>query len=87
MRKLIVSEKYNNKKLNTFILDNFKSLNQNVFYKALRKKDIRINDKRISENCLLRNGDEVKIYITDDIIFSTKINLQKIYEDEKVYAF
>ena len=35
MRKIKVTEKYDGKKLVNFILDNFKSLNQNVLYKAL----------------------------------------------------
>ena len=41
MRKLVVNEKYNNKKLNTFILDNFSNLKSSTLFKALRKKDIR----------------------------------------------
>ena len=43
MRKIIVEEKYDNKKLSNCILENFSALNQNVFYKALRQKDIKVN--------------------------------------------
>ena len=43
MKKLIVTEKYNGKKLNKFLLDNIPNLSQNLFYKTLRKKDIKIN--------------------------------------------
>ena len=53
MKEIIVEPKYNGKKLNTFLLDTFEGLSLNVLYKALRKKDIRINDKKISENVLL----------------------------------
>ena len=67
MRKIIVTEKYNNKKLNTFILDTYKDLNTNILYKALRKKDIRINDKKVSENVLVHTGDEITLYIIDDL--------------------
>ena len=49
MKKLIVSKKYDNKKLNKFLQDNFPSLSNNLFYKTLRKKDIKINGKRVSE--------------------------------------
>lgn len=86
MKKIVVTEKYNNKKLNTFILDTFKTLNPNILYKALRKKDIRINDKRISENVLIHTGDEISIYITDDLLYPTKtsISLDIIYEDENI---
>lgn len=85
MKSLIVNEKYDNKKLNTFILDNFKNLNINVLYKALRKKDIRVNDKRISENVTLHFGDEVKIFISDDLLFNTNsLILDIIYEDDNI---
>ena len=47
MKKIIVSKKYDGKKLNTFLLDNFNGLSLNTIYKALRKKDIRINNVKI----------------------------------------
>ena len=88
MRKIIVSEKYNNKKLNTFILDTFKSLNQNVLYKALRKKDIRINDIKVSENQVVHTGDEITIYIVDELLFEKrKIDFKVFYEDDNIIAF
>lgn len=85
MKSLIVDKKYDNKKLNTFILDNFKELNINVLYKALRKKDIRVNDNKISENVIVHTGDEIKIFISDKY-FNTNIsvNLDIIYEDDNI---
>ena len=53
MRKIIVNKKYYGKKLNTFLLDTFDGLSLNVLYKALRKKDIRVNDVKISENVII----------------------------------
>ena len=71
MRKLIVNEKYNNKKLNNFILDSFPNLNKNTLFKALRKKDIRINGKRISDDVTIQTGDEITIFIIDDFLYGT----------------
>ena len=59
MKKIIVDKKYNGKKLNTFLLDTYNGLSVNTIYKALRKKDIRINNIRINENCIINEGDEV----------------------------
>lgn len=85
MRKIIVDEKYNNKKLNSFILDNFKNLNQNVLFKALRKKDIRINNTKVSENVIIHTGDEITIYIIDELLFGKpKIDFKVIYEDKNI---
>ena len=48
MKKLIVPQKYDNKKLTKFILDSFPKLSPNMLYKALRQKDIKIDGKRIN---------------------------------------
>ena len=88
MRKLIVSEKYNNKKLNNFILDSFPNLNKNTLFKALRKKDIRINGKRVSEDETIHSGDEITIFIIDDFLFGTSnIKIDIIFEDENIIIF
>ena len=86
MKKLIVNKKYDNKKLNTFILDNFKSLKPSTLYKALRKKDIRINNEKVSENKTIYLGDEITIYIPDELLFEKEnsINIKTIYEDENI---
>ena len=79
MKELIVTEKYNNKKLDKFIFDAFPNLSQNTFYRTLRKKDIRINDKRINENILVHTGDNIKLFISDELL-EGKIDLNIIYE-------
>ena len=86
MKILKVTEKYNNKKLINFLQNNFSNLKTSTIYKTLRKKDIKINDKRISENCVLKTGDELKIYIADDLLFSQK-DIPIIYEDENIVVF
>lgn len=86
MKNLIVPEKYNNKKLNNFLLDTFNGLSSSTIYKALRKKDIKLNDKRISENCLLRTGDDIKIYIADNLL-EKKLDIPIIYEDDNIIVF
>jgi len=85
MRKLIVDENYNKKKLNNFILDKFPNLSFNTLNKALRKKDIKINGKRISENLLIHTGDEITIFISDELLFPTvDKKLDIIYEDDHI---
>lgn len=83
MKKIVVTKKYNNKKLVSFILDSFPNLNPNTLYKALRKKDIRINNIRTSENKEVYLGDEVSIFISDDILFGNN-SIKIIYEDQNI---
>lgn len=88
MRKLVVNKKYNKKKLNNFILDSFPNLNKNTLFKALRKKDIRVNGKRVSEDILINTGDEITIFIIDDFLFGTNnYNIDIIYEDNNIIIF
>ena len=53
MKKLIVNKKYDGKKLSNFLLDNIENLSQNLMYKTLRKKDVKINGKRVNSNLKL----------------------------------
>ena len=83
MKKLIVSEKYNGKKLNKFLLDNISNLNTNLLYKTLRKKDIKINGKRVNENVAVFSNDEILVYISDELLSNTpKLNI--FYEDDNI---
>lgn len=83
MRKLIVNKKYDNKKLNTFILNSFPELSQNMLGKALRQKDIRINGIRTKENVTIHENDEIAIYIADEFLFKN-VDYQIIYEDDNI---
>ena len=83
MKKLIVPKKYNNKKLDVFLKHNFPHLSDNLFYKTLRKKDIKINGKRISQNITIFENDEIELYIADNLLERT-LNLEIIYEDTNI---
>lgn len=86
MRNLVVSHKYDGKKLITYLMSEFPSVSQNAIYKALRKKDIRVNDIKVSENVIVHEGDNIKVFIVDSLLFGEVINLDIIYEDENILA-
>ena len=83
MKKLVVNKKYDNKKLDKFLKDNIPTLSNNLFYKTLRKKDIKINSKRVSENVTVFENDEILVYIPDNLL-ENKLNLDIIYEDNNI---
>lgn len=83
MKTIKVTEKYHQKKLIFFLTSMFPNLSQNTLYKALRKKDIRLNGKRINENVLVHANDEITIFISDDLLFGIS-SLQVIYEDQNI---
>lgn len=83
MKKLIVNKKYDGKKLNTFLLDSFDGLSLNTIYKALRKKDIRVNDVKVSENVTIHSNDEITVFINDNFLFKN-FDLDIVYEDSNI---
>ena len=85
MKEIVVNKKYDGKKLNSFLLDNFDGLKLNTLYKALRKKDIRINNVKISDNVIVHVGDVVKVFISDDQLFSkVELDINIVYEDNNI---
>ena len=83
MKRLIVDKKYDNKKLNMFLNDMLPTLTNNLFYKTLRKKDIKINGKRVNKNVNVFEGDEILVYISDELL-SPSIRLNIFYEDDNI---
>ena len=83
MQKIIVPEKFNNKKVSDLLFYHFNGLTRNTLYKALRKKDIRVNDIKINADTPVKTGDIITVYITNNLLFN-KIKLPKIYEDENI---
>lgn len=83
MKKLIVSKKYNNKKLSNFLMDNIDNLSNSLFYITLRKKDIKINGKRVNKNINVFENDEVLVYIDDKLLILPQ-DLEIVYEDENI---
>lgn len=83
MKKLIVNKKNNGKKLNTFIFEELPTLSSSLFYKTLRKKDIKINGKRVNENINVYEGDEILVYIADKFL-QPIIDLNIVFEDDNI---
>ena len=83
MRKIIVDNKFNNKKLQAFLQFNFNGLSSSMFFKTLRKKDIKVNSKRTSENIIIYENDVIEIYLDDKFLFNT-FELDIVYEDDNI---
>lgn len=85
MRKIIVEK--DNKKVVNYIKNKFNNVQESAIYKALRQKDIRVNDIKISENIPVFKGDELTIYIKDEILLGQNASLKAdliVYDDENI---
>ena len=89
MEKIIVNKKYDNKKLNKIILDKIPEINYNTFCKLLRKKDIKVNQKRTNKDIIVFESDIIEIYLPNMKKESKENEIQDIdiiYEDDNILA-
>lgn len=84
MVKIIVDK--NQKKIADYLKIKFNNLSTGTIFKALRNKDIRVNGNKISENVFVNLGDEITLYIKDELLYGkTSItSSQIVYDDENI---
>jgi len=71
MREFSVSAKYDKKRVDEFLFDMLPGVKSSVIYKAFRKRNIKVNNKRVSMSFLLSVNDKVQVYIPDQYLTFT----------------
>ena len=66
-------------KLTKLALANIEDLSYSVLLKSIRKKDVKVNGKRVGEDVTLNVGDVVEVYFT----VKKQEKYKFIYQDEK----
>lgn len=84
MRTIIVKNINKKTYLSNYIFKTFPNLSKGKFFKSLRNKDIKINEKRINKDIILNDKDEIKLYISDNILFNLPQKLDYIYDDQNI---
>lgn len=82
--KSIIVKKSKKMDLISYLTSIFPELSSSSIYKALRKKDIRVNNKKITTNVILKENDKVDIYIADKILFNLPDTIDIVYEDNNI---
>lgn len=80
------NEKYVGKNVYKTLGKLFPNLSIGNLNKVFRLKDVKVNKARVSKDYILNKNDLIEIYLTDDILYGTNLNLNYIYEDENVLA-
>lgn len=99
MKQFTINSNDADQRLDKFIQKAFPELQKGVMYKAIRTKNIKLNGKRCDISTRLQEGDELKIFINDDLLGTQKSEKQKpqkfikgkslsnddiIYDDENI---
>ena len=74
----------NETKLVKAISEKFPKMSYASIQKLLRKKDVKINGKRVHENVLVKNGDEVYVYASSEVLNGIVIKPVIVFEDDNI---
>jgi len=80
----IVNYRGNKAKLVKVISENFPKMSYASIQKLLRKKDIKVNGKRVHENIEINNGDEIYVYATTEMLNGIIIKPNIVFEDNNI---
>ena len=93
MKKLIIDQNNENQRIDKYLKKLLCKAPSSLVYKMLRKKDVKVNGKRVKENHILHLGDEVSLFLYDDkfkeytsplTIHDLPITFDVVYEDEHI---
>ena len=93
MRTVIINTNDENQRLDKFLTKLCRNMPQSFMYKAIRKKNIKVNGKKSEISYRLCAGDKVDLYINDEFFEDAEYNdsyrsltpkLNIIYEDENI---
>ncbi|MBQ9234138.1 MAG: RluA family pseudouridine synthase [Lachnospiraceae bacterium] len=83
MREVIIGKNEDGQRLNKFLMKYLNLAPSSFIYKMLRKKNIKINDKKADGSEIVSIGDTVKIFLSDDTIAKFKSDILNDYNLKK----
>ena len=93
MKEVTISKSEQNQRVDKYLKKYLKNAPLSFIYKLLRKKDVKVNGKRIKEDYILQENDFMQIYIRDEdydnfmnnrTFTNYKIEFKVVYEDENI---
>lgn len=92
MKEIFIKENDANQRVDKFLIKSFPKLSTSEVYKYIRKKRVKLNNKRCEASNKLSVGDVMQLYINDDLLeqevdlkfLKSNNKLNVIYEDENI---
>lgn len=93
MREILITHNEQGQRIDKFLMKYMGLAPKSFVYKMLRKKNIKLNDKRADGSEILNNGDNIKLYLAEETIekFVENKSIAKsgrdfdiVYEDENI---
>ena len=92
-KNILISPNDAGQRIDKFLTKTYPNLPQSQLYRAIRRKDIRINGKRCQNSTKLVEGDQVYLFLPDDFLqqkpkeydfLKAPVKLNIVYEDENI---
>lgn len=93
MKKILITSKESNQRVDKYVKKYLNLAPLSFIYKLFRKKDVKINGHWVKENYILKEGEELTIFVTDEQIkeFNKEKEIEKVnltheivFEDENI---
>ena len=93
MVEIKINELNENQRLDKYLLKFFNKAPKSFIYKMLRKKNIKLNNKKATGNEIISNNDVIQIYLSDETINNfkeekdipkTNLDFKIIFEDKNI---
>ena len=93
MKKIVISSKEANQRVDKYVKKYLNEAPLSFIYKLFRKKDVKINGHWVKENYILNEGEELTIFVTDAQIEEfnkpreiekVTLNHQIVFEDDNI---
>lgn len=93
MKKLVIDQYDDYQRIDKYLKKVLVQAPSSLIYKMLRKKDVKVNGKRVKENYILHLGDEVELFLYEDkfkeytkplTIYELPITFKVVYEDAHI---
>ncbi len=68
MKEIIIHKNENEQRLDRFLQKYLEKAPRSFIFKMIRKKNIKVNDKKVSPETIIYEGDRVQLYLSDETI-------------------
>ena len=93
MKIMHIDQNHANQRIDKYLKKLLCRAPSSFIYKMIRKKDVKVNGVRVKENYILKEGDEVSLFLYEDkfleytqpqTIYDLKITFDVLYEDTNI---
>lgn len=84
MKEIIITSNEAEQRIDRFLRKYLGKSTLSFIYKQIRKKNIVVNDNKVDEKYILKLGDKVKLYFSDETIENLKSDPRKIQSNRKM---